>query len=124
MGKDWAPVHEWHRAVNQRDIGAARRIADPDIEIGGPKGTRVGADHLVDWIHHAGIRLQAVAWHPIDEHRVVVEQDATWPDNPGADPGAAPVRTATLFKVAGGRVTSALRYDDGVHAALRAAQDS
>ncbi|MUL42442.1 nuclear transport factor 2 family protein [Streptomonospora sp. PA3] len=121
MSDDRAAVRAWHRAVNDRDLDAAGRIAAPGIRVGGPKGRAEGVDVFLDWIAHAGIRLEPVAWHPVGPGRVVVEQDARWPDRPDADTGGQPVRTATLFTVDGGRVVEALRFDDGVGAALRAA---
>lgn len=116
-------VEEWHRAVNERDADAARRIAAPDIEVGGPKGGARGIGVLLDWIDRAGIRLDAVAWHPVSPGVLVVEQDARWPGRADTGPAAPAVRTATLFTVAGGRITAALRHDDGLNAALAAARD-
>lgn len=43
---------------------------------------------------------------------MVVEEDATWPEN------QKPTRVATVFRVAGGKVTAALRLPE-----LRAALD-
>jgi hypothetical protein len=123
MAEDWAPVREWHRAVNDGDIDALRAVACADIVMGGPKGEAVGVATLLAWVEHAGIRLDPVSWHPVDEETVVVEQDATWPGNPATEPtepGARPVRVATLFRLAGGYVAAALRFDD-LHAALSAA---
>ncbi|MDA0565850.1 nuclear transport factor 2 family protein [Streptomonospora sp. S1-112] len=109
---DWSSVREWHRAVNERDLAAARR----------PKGAAEGVEVFTDWITRSGIHLEPVSWHPVARDRIVVEQDATWPDAPDAESRQAPpVRTATLFVLDGDRVAAALRYDDGLHAALRAA---
>lgn len=65
-----------------------------------------------------GIHLEPVAWHPVDETTVVVEQDATWRGQGETKPGAAPARVATLFRTGAGRVTAALRFDS-VQAAFR-----
>ncbi|WP_254904107.1 nuclear transport factor 2 family protein [Streptomonospora nanhaiensis] len=98
MAEDWAPVREWHRAVNARDLDTARRIAAPGIRVGGPKGAAAGVEVFTDWITRSGIRLEPVSWHPVGADRVVVEQEATWPGAPDAQARQAPpVRTATLY---------------------------
>ncbi|NYI96849.1 hypothetical protein HNR12_003126 [Streptomonospora nanhaiensis] len=95
MAEDWAPVREWHRAVNARDLDTARRIAAPGIRVGGPKGAAAGVEVFTDWITRSGIRLEPVSWHPVGADRVVVEQDATWPGAPDAQARQAPpVRAA------------------------------
>lgn len=107
---DWVPVRAWHRAVNDRDIAAARSIVADDVVMGGPRGQVTGVDVFIEWIGHAGILLTPRSWHPINGETVVVEQDASWPGNPEAD--ADPVRVATLFRLSGDRVTAALRFDN------------
>ncbi|WP_017569452.1 nuclear transport factor 2 family protein [Nocardiopsis halotolerans] len=118
----WAPVRDWHAAVNGRDLTAAKAVVDPDIRIGGPRGSTRGVEVFLGWVRESGIRLEPVAWHTVDDRRVVVEQDATWPHRADSGPDPAPTRTATLFEVRHGLVTAALRYDEGVEAALEAAR--
>jgi hypothetical protein len=117
--EDWAPVHQWHRAVNDKNLAAARAVASAGIVVGGPQGESVGVEAFVKWIGHAGIHLEPVSWHPVGDQAVVVEQDATWPSNPEADPAAGPVRVATLFQLDGEQVKVALRFDE-LHEALAA----
>lgn len=123
MHEDWKPVREWHRIVNERDIEAARRVVTDDMTVGGPRGKAMGRDSFIDWIGHAGIRLEPVSWHPVDADTIVVEQDATWPDREDSNPEDPPVRLATLFRLAGDRVAVALRFDT-LHDALDAASRS
>jgi hypothetical protein len=118
--EDWAPVHHWHRAVNDKNLIAARAVVAADIVMGGPKGESVGVEAFVEWIGHAGIHLEPISWHPVDDQTVVVEQNASWPSNPEADPAAGPVSVATLFQLDGERVKVALRFDE-LHEALAAA---
>jgi hypothetical protein len=118
----WAPVRDWHAAVSARDLMAAKAVAAPDIRVGGPRGSAQGVDAFLDWVRDSGIRIEPVGWHTVDEHRVVVEQDAAWPGRADSGPDAAPVRIATLFEVRHGLITAALRYDEGVEAALDAAR--
>mgnify|MGYP001171177916 CR=1 FL=1 len=54
----------------------------------------------------AALEAAVNAWHPVGERLMVVEQDATWPQS------QEPVRVATVFRVAGGKVTAALRLPD------------
>lgn len=120
MPADWGPAHTWHSAVNEKDLEAARAVAADDIVVGGPRGGAVGTEAFIDWIEHAGIHLQPVSWHPVDDNTIVVEQIATWPHNAEATPGAEPLRVATLFRVEGHLVSSAVRFDE-LRAALTAA---
>ena len=54
----------------------------------------------------AGIKLTPRSWHPISARLMVVEEDATWPES------TAPARVATVFRVAGDKVTASLRLPD------------
>ena len=69
----WAPVRDWHAAVSGRDLTAAKAVVDPDVRIGGPKGSAQGVEVFLDWVRDSGVRLEPVGWHTVDEHRVVVE---------------------------------------------------
>ena len=111
-GEDLQPVLDWHTAVNEQDLDLARATADGSIAVGGPQGTAVGVEVFLDWIRRVGIRLEPTSWHPVDAGTVVVGQDATWETG-------EPQQVATLFRVAGGRVTAALRFPT-VQAALDA----
>jgi hypothetical protein len=114
MDGTWQPVRAWHRAVNDGDLDAARAAVTDEVKVGGPNGAASGVEVFVDWVRRSGIRLEPVAWHPVDRERVIVEQDATWPGRPDARPAAgqdpAPTRVATLFEVSAGRVAAALRF--------------
>jgi hypothetical protein len=115
-------IAAWHDAVNGRDLAAARAAVTDPVDVAGPRGTRrISAAAFVEWILASGIRLRPLSAHPVDESTVVVEQEATWPDNPDADAAATrPTNVATLFKVRDGVVNLVHRYDS-LHEALRAA---
>lgn len=117
------PLDRWHTAVNTRDLDAVRALTAEDVEVGGPRGSARGIAVLLDWVGASGIRLEPTGVFPVDGRRTVVAQDATWPGRPDHVPGTAPVDTATLFEVHGGRVTRVLRFDEGVEAALAAARE-
>lgn len=106
-------VNEWHAAVNTGDPGhSAAAVGDPIVVLG-PKGAgRISSGQFADWVERSGIRLVPRSWHPISERLMVVEEDATWPEN------QTPTRVATVFRVAEGKVTAALRLPD-----LRSALD-
>jgi hypothetical protein len=100
-------VLKWHEAVNTADLDRARDAVSDPIVISGPHGSGViSSSEFTEWMVRSGVRLQPVNWHPVSEEIVVVEEDATWPETPD------PVRVATVFRVAQGRVTAALRYSD------------
>jgi hypothetical protein len=104
---DEAVIVNWHHAINTADLGRARQTVSDPIVVSGPKGSSaISAEEFTDWMIHSGIRLEPVNWHPVSGDIAVVEQDATWPEAPD------PVRVATMFRTAGGRVSAALRFPD------------
>jgi hypothetical protein len=102
-----AAVALWHAGVNSGDRRrSAAAVGDPVVVLG-PKGAGpITPDQFADWVERSGIRLVPRAWHPVSERLVVVEEDATWPDD------HEPTRVATVFRVAGAKVTAALRLPD------------
>lgn len=106
-------IAQWHDAVNQKDLIAARATVTNPIVINGPKGAGpITGESFVEWIVRSGISLHPRSYHPITERVIVVEQDAQW----SADTHST--RVATLFRVTGQHVSAALRFP-----ALREALD-
>ena len=99
-----AAINEWHASVNDGDLErSARAVGDPVVVLG-PKGVgSITPEQFSAWVERSGIKLVPRSWHPISEHLMVVEEDATWPESPAA------TRVATVFRVSGGKVTAALR---------------
>lgn len=108
-----AAIGEWHASVNDGDLArSARAVGDPIVVLG-PKGAGpIAPDQFSQWVERSGIRLVPRSWHPVSERLMVVEEDATWPESEAA------TRVATVFRVADGKVTAALRLPD-----LRSALD-
>ncbi|MFB8766894.1 hypothetical protein VSQ78_04205 [Nocardiopsis alba] len=106
-------IDEWHTSVNDGDLKrAANAVGDPIVVLG-PKGVGpITPEQFADWVERSGIRMIPRSWHPIGGRLMVVEQDATWPES------KSPTRVATIFRVADGKVTAALRLPD-----LRSALD-
>ena len=106
-------INEWHAGVNAGDLGrSAAAVGDPIVVLG-PKGAGpISPGQFADWVQRSGVRLVPRSWHPISERLMVVEQDATWPQN------QTPTRVATVFRVVDAKVTAALRLPD-----LRSALD-
>lgn len=106
-----AAINEWHASVNSGDLRrSAAAVGDPVV---GPKGAGpITSAQFADWVERSGITLTPRSWHPVSERLMVVEEDATWPAGPEV------TRVATVFRVAGGKVTAALRLPD-----LRSALD-
>jgi hypothetical protein len=102
-----AAVDEWHASVNSGDPGrSASAVGDPVVVLG-PRGAgRITPEEFADWVGRSGIRLIPRAWHAVGDRLVVVEEDASWPASDG------PTRVATVFRVAGGKVTASLRLPD------------
>ncbi|WP_159501238.1 hypothetical protein [Microbacterium sp. 18062] len=73
----------------------------------GPKSAGpISPEQFADWVERSGIRLVPRSWHPISGRLMVVEEDATWPED------QTPTRLATVFRVAGAKVTAVLRLPD------------
>ncbi|MEH0934811.1 hypothetical protein [Micromonospora psammae] len=102
-----AAINEWHVSVNDGDLHrSARAVGDP-IVVMGPKGAGpITPEQFAEWVERSGIKLIPRSWHPVSERLMVVEEDATWPES------EAPTRVATVFRVAGEKVTAALRLPD------------
>jgi hypothetical protein len=100
-------INEWHASVNTGDLKrCAAAVGDPIVVLG-PKGAGpITPGQFADWVERSGIRLMPCSWHPVSERLMVVEEAATWPDN------QKPTRVATIFRVAGTKVTAALRLPD------------
>lgn len=100
-------INEWHAGVNAGDLErSARAVGDPIVVLG-PKGAGpITPEQFAEWVERSGITLIPRSWHPISARLLVVEEDATWPES------KAPTRVATVFRVAGDRVTAALRLPD------------
>lgn len=100
-------ITEWHASVNAGDLQrSAMAVGDPIVVLG-PKGAGpLTSEQFAEWVERSGIRLVPRSWHPVSERLMVVEEDATWPDND------TPTRVATVFRVSGDKVTAALRLPD------------
>ncbi|MEQ4720702.1 hypothetical protein [Nonomuraea sp. B19D2] len=102
-----AAINEWHASVNEGDLErSAGAVGDPIVVLG-PKGAGpITPEQFAGWVERSGITLHPRSWHPISERLMVVEEDATWPES------KASTRVATVFRVADGKVTAALRLPD------------
>ncbi|MCT1549632.1 hypothetical protein [Brevibacterium casei] len=100
-------INEWHASVNDGDLQrSARAVGDPVVVLG-PKGAGpITPAQFAKWVERSGIKLVPRSWHPVSERLMVVEEDATWPES------AESTRVATVFRVAAGKVTAALRLPD------------
>ncbi|WP_300016940.1 nuclear transport factor 2 family protein [Pseudonocardia sp.] len=98
-------IERWHAAVNEGDAQGAGTLCTADVEVGGPRGSGFGRELVVEWVGHAGIRLDPVRWF-CGPGGAVVEQDARW----AADD--RPTRLATAFRMSGGRISGVLRHPD------------
>jgi hypothetical protein len=109
-------ITAWHDAVNNRDLAAARATVTDPVSVSGPRGTQdIAAEAFAGWIVRSGIRLRLLAAHPVDETTTVVEQEATWPDNP------QPTTVATVFRLRDGAIGTVHRFTS-LHDALSAAR--
>ncbi len=73
------------------------------MEVGGPRGSGFGRELVVEWVGHAGVRLEPVRWF-CGADGAVVEQDARW----AAD--VEPTRLAAAFRMKDGRISGVLRH--------------
>jgi SnoaL-like protein len=112
-------IDAWHEAVNNRDLAAAQKLVTDPVDVSGPRGTQsITAAAFADWIVRSGISLRPMTSHRVNDDTVVVEQEATWPENPN---GTATV--ATLFRLREGVISAMYRFES-LEEALRAAGPS
>lgn len=99
-----------HRALNSKDAELMAELSDPDVEVGGPRGSGRGVRLLGEWVDRANIRLEPLRiFHRTDT--VVVEQEAWWRSaETGEMTGHQTV--ASVLVVQRGRVASVVRYPD------------
>ena len=114
-------IHDWHEALNSGDIDRLVALCHEDVELGGPRGTERGTDHLRAWAGRAGLHLDPL--RVIGSTGVfVIEQAARWPERAAGNPGELQV-LATVFRVTDGRVGSIIRYPDLESALAEAGPD-
>ncbi len=102
-------VRTWHEALNGGDWERLVALSDPEVEVGGPRGSGRGSALLREWVERASISLQPGRIFRNAEG-VVVEQRAEWRD--AATGEVTSVQTvASVFTVRDGKVASVLRYD-------------
>lgn len=102
-----AAINEWHASVNDGDLERAAKAVGHPVVVLGPKGAGPLTPELfAEWVERSGIKLVPRSWHPVSERLMVVEEDATWPES------KTPTRVATVFRVAGEKVTASLRLPD------------
>ncbi|HVA91710.1 MAG TPA: nuclear transport factor 2 family protein [Chloroflexota bacterium] len=103
-----ATVSLWHRLLNDGEIEQLIALIDPDVEVGGPRGSGHGAALFRQWFGRAGVRLTPLRYF----HRksvVVVEQEGEW-QPPTSDQPAGRQRLATVFTLSGGSITRIVRF--------------
>lgn len=103
-------VVAWHEALNAGDADRLVGLSDPDVEVGGPRGTGRGAELLREWVARANVRLEPRRLFHREE-TVVVEEAAEW-RSPNTEEIIGGQTVASVFAVRGGRVTSVVRHDD------------
>ncbi len=102
-------VLKWHEALNDRDMERLISLSDPEIEVGGPRGSGRGTQLLREWVERANIRLEARRVFHRSE-TVVVEQEAEWRSAETGEVSGSQIAVST-FAVRNGLVASVLRYD-------------
>ena len=114
-------VGEWHEALNGGDVERLVALSQPDVEVGGPRGTGRGAGLLREWVAHAKVRIEPRRTFYRAE-TVVVEGEARWYDAETGRMGEGQT-VGSVFAVRGGRVPKVVRYPDLASALLAAGLD-
>ncbi len=97
-------IEDFHHAVNARDAAAAAALVTEDVEVGGPRGSGRGVELVREWASGAGITIEPGRRFGRGA-LVVVEQRARWAGDP------EPHDIATVFELAGDRISRLIRYD-------------
>lgn len=103
-------VLNWHEALNDGDIERLIVLSDPEIEVGGPRGSGCGAQLLREWLDRANIHLEPQRVFHRSE-TMVVEQEAKWYSSDIGEPADVQL-LASVFVVRYGVVASVVRYED------------
>ncbi|MEZ0373965.1 MAG: nuclear transport factor 2 family protein, partial [Candidatus Sericytochromatia bacterium] len=93
-------VEAWLEAVNAGDFEGLRQLSDPQIAIGGPRGTGKGHALLQDWLQRAGLQLETRKIH-VHGEILVADQQGIWTSPEG---NRTEADLASLFEIADGRV--------------------
>lgn len=102
-------VNAWVEAANAQDIERLLALSDPDIEVGGPRGSGRGSQLLRDWMGRAGLTLETLRSFTRG-NTVVLEQRGIWRSLESGEITGERV-LASLFLVDGQRVVKFARYD-------------
>ncbi len=114
-------VEAWQLAVNGAEVADAVALMAERVEVSGPRGEGLMPAHeLGTWMVRSGFTATPLRWFCGGNGTVVVEQDARWVDREtGQERGRAVV--ASRFDVDDGVVSRIVRHDEGLQAALGAA---
>jgi hypothetical protein len=102
-------VQNWHTALNQGKVDEMVALVQPDVEVGGPRGSTKGADIVREWFGRANVRLNPLQFFST-EYIVVVEELGEWLAENGEVLSIQVV--ATHFTVADGLISRIMRYDN------------
>lgn len=110
MGPELDTVLQWHTALNSGAVDPLVALVDPQVEVGGARGSSHGANIVREWFGRANVRLYVLrVFHRA--HAVVVEERGEWrhPDT-GEVTGTQTV--ATHFVVQADHISRIMRYHD------------
>ena len=102
-------VTAWVEAANAQDIERLIALSDPQIEVGGPRGSGRGIQLLRNWMGRAGLTLETLRSFTRG-NTVVLEQRGVWRSLETGDVTGERV-LASLFVVDARRVVKFARYD-------------
>jgi ABC-type nitrate/sulfonate/bicarbonate transport system substrate-binding protein len=113
-----AIAQAWQDAANAQDSDRLLALSDPNIEIGGPRGSGFGHQLLRDWLARAGLTLKTLRSF-VQADTVVLEQQGIW--RTLATGEVTGERTlVSVFQVDSQHVVKFARYES-LNAALEAA---
>lgn len=102
-------VSQWHTALNTGQVEQLVALVQPDVEVGGPRGTTRGAQVVGEWFGRANVRLQPLRFFNRGQI-VVVEEQGEWL-SPTSGEIMNSMVVATVFVVANGLISRLMRYD-------------
>ncbi|GFP50741.1 hypothetical protein LAUMK7_00776 [Mycobacterium kansasii] len=101
-----ATVLAWHDALNAGDVETLVSLSSDDIDIGDAHGAVQGHEALRRWAGSVMVAAELGQMY-VHDGVVVVEQEITGRDDPGAV-----TTTASAFRVVRDHVTAVFRHDD------------
>ncbi len=110
MASELEIVTRWHTALNAGDVDTLVALVDPQVEVGGPRGTTQGAEVIREWFGRANVRLVPLKILARPK-AIIVEEQGDWLSSETGEVTNSQ-KVATVFEVRNQLISRIMRYAD------------